>query len=100
MERQALFNGVPFWSGSVNLHDGEIEEVHSYQQAQAADCHHTFLFFAGADRKDGGRRLRFFLDQQGRRHRGRVAGNAWRQPYAADFRANYLSGKNQSEQEE
>lgn len=44
MERQALFNGVPFWSGSVNLHDGEIEEVHSYQQAQAADFHHTFYF--------------------------------------------------------
>ena len=44
MEKQALFNGVPFWSGSVNLLDGKIEEVHSYQEAQAADFHHSLYF--------------------------------------------------------
>ncbi len=44
MEKQALFNGVLFWSGSVNLLDGKIEEVHSYREAQAADFHHSLYF--------------------------------------------------------
>ncbi|WP_312430946.1 hypothetical protein [Lacrimispora sp.] len=34
----------PFWSGSVNLLDGKIEEVHSYLEAQAADFHHSLYF--------------------------------------------------------
>ena len=44
MDQQALFENVPFWSGSVNLLDGKIEEVHSYQEAQVADFHHSLYF--------------------------------------------------------
>ncbi len=80
MKKQALFNGVPFWSGSVNLLDGKIEEVHSYQEAQAADFHHS-LYFSQAQIE-------------------KMAGNAWRQPYSPAFRTDYLSGKNKSEREE
>lgn len=41
---QAIFENKPFWSGSVNLLDGKIEEVHSYLEAQAADFHHSIYF--------------------------------------------------------
>lgn len=41
---QAIFENKPFWSGSVNLLDGKVEEVHSYQKAQAADFHHSLYF--------------------------------------------------------
>ena len=44
MDKQAFFENKPFWSGSVNLLDGRIEEVHSYQEAQAADFHHSLYF--------------------------------------------------------
>jgi len=44
MDQQAFFENRPFWSGSVNLLDGTIEEVHSYQEAQAADFHHSLYF--------------------------------------------------------
>lgn len=44
MEQQAFFENRRFWSGSVNLLDGKIEEVHSYQEAQAADFHHSLYF--------------------------------------------------------
>lgn len=44
MGKQAFFKGQPFWSGSVNLADGRIEEIHSYQEAQRADFHHSIYF--------------------------------------------------------
>ena len=40
----ALFDGKPFWSGSVNLTDGTIEEVHTYEEAEDADFHHSLYF--------------------------------------------------------
>ena len=40
----ATFNGKPFWSGSVSLLDGVIEEVHSFKEAEAADFHHSMYF--------------------------------------------------------
>ena len=39
-----LYQGRIFWSGSVSLADGKIEEIHTLQEAQAADYHHTSYF--------------------------------------------------------
>lgn len=39
-----LYQDRIFWSGSVSLIDGRIEETHTLQEAQAADFHHTFYF--------------------------------------------------------
>ena len=39
-----LYQDCIFWSGSVSLVDGRIEETHTLQEAQAADFHHTFYF--------------------------------------------------------
>lgn len=33
-----------FWIGSVNMFDGEIEEVHTYEKAEFNDFHHSFYF--------------------------------------------------------
>lgn len=33
-----------FWIGTVNVFDGEIEEVHTYEQARDNDFHHSFYF--------------------------------------------------------
>ena len=43
-KNEATYRGKPFWIGSVNLTDGEIEEVHSYEEAEANGFHHTFYF--------------------------------------------------------
>lgn len=60
MGNQAFFNGTPFWSGSVNLLDGKIEEVHSYKEAEAADFHHTFYFSSSQLEKMAGGECAFF----------------------------------------
>lgn len=39
--KMGLYQGCVFWSGSVSLVDGRIEETHTLQEAQAADYHHT-----------------------------------------------------------
>jgi hypothetical protein len=39
-----LKNKAPFWIGSVNILDGEIEEVHTFDEAQEHDFHHSFYF--------------------------------------------------------
>ena len=38
------WNGKEFWSGAVNTLDGVIEEVHTFEKAQAEDFHHNFYF--------------------------------------------------------
>lgn len=38
------FKGKAFWSGSVSLLDGAIEEVHTYEEAERADFHHSLYF--------------------------------------------------------
>jgi len=38
------WKGKKFWIGVVNLLDGEIEEVHSYEEAERTDFHHNFYF--------------------------------------------------------
>ena len=40
----ATFKGKRFWSGSVNLTDGIIEETHTYEEAKAMNFHHTLYF--------------------------------------------------------
>ncbi|MFW6226062.1 MAG: hypothetical protein ACOC3V_03815 [bacterium] len=39
-----LRNNKKFWIGSVNVLDGYIEEVHSYEVAKSNDFHHSFYF--------------------------------------------------------
>jgi hypothetical protein len=36
--------GEEFWIGTVNVLDGEIEEVHTYEKAKNNDFHHHFYF--------------------------------------------------------
>jgi hypothetical protein len=43
--------GKPFWIGTVNVMDGEIEEVHTYEEAAANDFHHSFYFSPGQQEK-------------------------------------------------
>ena len=33
-----------FWSGSVSLIDGVIEEIHTYKEAEMSDFHHSLYF--------------------------------------------------------
>lgn len=42
--KMGLYQGRIFWSGSVSLADGRIEETHTLREAQAADFHHTLYF--------------------------------------------------------
>ena len=42
--KMGLYQGRIFWSGSVSLVDGKIEETHTLREAQEADFHHTFYF--------------------------------------------------------
>lgn len=41
----AIFEGKEFWSGCVSLIDGKIEEVHTYEEAQRCDFHHSLCPF-------------------------------------------------------
>ena len=37
-----IYDGKKYWSGIVDLRDGQIEEVHTYEEAQNSDFHHSF----------------------------------------------------------
>jgi hypothetical protein len=39
-----LETGEKFWIGSVNVMDGHIEEIHTYEEAYDYDFHHSFYF--------------------------------------------------------
>lgn len=68
----ATFKGRPFWSGSVSLLDGVIEEVHTYKQAENADFHHSMYFSPGqVEKMANGENGFFWVD------RGNVYGE-WR----------------------
>lgn len=59
----ASFNGKAFWSGSVSLLDGVIEEVHSFSEAEDADFHHSMYFSsAQIEKMDNGENAFFFVD--------------------------------------
>jgi hypothetical protein len=47
----AIWKGKKFWIGAVNLLDNQIEEVHSYKEAEANDFHHSFYFSDNAVEK-------------------------------------------------
>ena len=67
-----IFRGKRFWSGSVNLIDGEIEEVHTYEEAKANDFHHSSYFSEGQVEKMDDEENAFFWVED-----GKVYGN-WR----------------------
>ena len=69
----ASFNGKPFWSGSVSLLDGVIEEVHTMDEAEAVDFHHSMYFSqAQVEKMESGENAFFWVDN------GIVQGN-WRE---------------------
>lgn len=39
-----VFNGKNYWCGAVNTLDGVIEEVHTYEEANSYDFHHSLYF--------------------------------------------------------
>lgn len=39
-----VYKGRKFWSGAFDTRDGYIIEVHSYEQAEASDFHHSLYF--------------------------------------------------------
>ena len=43
-KNQATLNGKKFWIGSVSTLDGYIEEIHTYEEAESHDFHHSFYF--------------------------------------------------------
>ena len=65
-EDKALYKGKPTWSGSVNLIDGYIEEVHPYSLAEANDFHHSMYFSQPRIEKfRTGEESFFFINQKG-----------------------------------
>ena len=70
---EATFNGKAFWSGSVSLIDGVIEEVHSFEEAETVDFHHSLYFSqAQVEKMASGENAFFFIDG------GKVEGD-WRE---------------------
>ena len=54
------------WCGSVNILDGIIEEVHTYEEARMNDFHHTFIFSEQQVEKiDNGECLFFSVEPTG-----------------------------------
>ena len=58
--------GRPFWSGSVNLLDGAIEETHTYEEAEAADFHHSLYFSQAQVERMADGECAFFCINNGR----------------------------------
>ena len=59
----ATFEGKPFWSGSVSLIDGVIEEVHSYGEAEFVGFHHSLYFSqAQVEKMERGENAFFWVD--------------------------------------
>lgn len=75
----AVFDGKPFWSGSVSLVDGVIEEVHSYSEAEFAGFHHSLYFSqAQVEKMDRGENAFFWVDD------GTIYGD-WRESIPESF---------------
>jgi hypothetical protein len=59
-------NGKKFWIGIANIYNGEIEEVHTYDEAKANDFHHSFYFSNSAQEKiQNGDAMVFWVDKNG-----------------------------------
>lgn len=61
----ASFKGKAFWSGSVSLLDGVIEEVHTIEEAEAADFHHSMYFSQAQIEKMENEENAFFFVENG-----------------------------------
>lgn len=62
-KKYAFYEGKRFWSGCVNLLDGRIEEVHSYEEALFCDFHHSLYFSNSAiDGMENGEMAFFWVD--------------------------------------
>lgn len=42
-ENYATYNGRPFWAGVVDMTDGQIEAVYTYERCESCDFHHSFI---------------------------------------------------------
>jgi hypothetical protein len=45
---EGVWKGKRFWSGAFDTRDGQIIEVHTYEEAVGADMHHSFYFSSNA----------------------------------------------------
>lgn len=62
-KNQGRYHGRRFWSGSVSLLDGGIEEIHTYEEAVAAGFHHSLYFSpAQVEKMDAGESAFFWID--------------------------------------
>lgn len=84
-KNQGIFRGKRFWSGEVNLMDGVIEEVHSYEVAEKADFHHSHYFSAQAIERMSNEDSAFFWIQD-----GEIKGN-WRNSIDNEIKSKILS---------
>lgn len=58
--------GEKFWIGTINLLDNEIEEVHTYEEAESHDFHHSYYFSEGQlDKISEGECAIFWVDSDG-----------------------------------
>ena len=64
----ASFKGKAFWSGSVSLLDGVIEEVHTIEEAEDADFHHSMYFSQAQVEKMANEENAFFFVENGEVH--------------------------------
>ena len=62
----ASFKGKAFWSGSVSLLDGVIEEVHTMEEAEDADFHHSMYFSQAQVEKMANEENAFFFVENGK----------------------------------
>lgn len=74
-DNPAQFEGEPFWSGSVSLIDGVIEEVHSFEEAEAWDFHHSLYFSLEQQEKMDSDENAFFTVEK---RKGKIEINTWR----------------------
>jgi N12 class adenine-specific DNA methylase len=67
VKNPATFKGKPFWIGMASTQDGQIEEVHTYEEAEDHDFHHSLYFSPGrVERADEGDLAIFWLDDKGK----------------------------------
>lgn len=65
-KNKGIWRGKRFWIGLVSLLDGRIEEVHTYEEAEAWDFHHSMYFSQQSkDKLDNYEADLFFIDYDG-----------------------------------
>lgn len=80
-KKAASYRGHVFWCGSVRFSDGKIEEVHSYQEAEAADFHTMFYFSPEqVSRMENGESGFFWVEEDGK------VRTDWERPASRDIK--------------